>query len=104
MAGSDGWITVPDAGGVAYDTDMSLPGSTAEARFRAAQDSLPAHARVARAASMFCWARGVIRRDILSRRPDLSDDQLKWETALRLYGADPTSRKLIQRMLDHVSG
>lgn len=82
---------------------MSFTASPAECQFRAAQDALPVHARVARAASMFSWARGMIRRDILSRRTDLSAEQLKWETALRLYGADAMSRRLIQRMLDHVS-
>ena len=75
-----------------------------DARFRAVQDAMPVHVRVARAASMFIWARSVISREILSRGGNLSAERLKWETAMRLYGADPTSRKLIQRMLDHVSG
>jgi hypothetical protein len=34
----------------------------------------------------------------------MSDERLKWEVALRLYGADATARGLIQRMIDHVSG
>lgn len=53
--------------------------------------------------SMFMWARDLIRRQILSRDGTLSAEQLKWETAMRLYGADATSRRLIQQMLDHVS-
>jgi hypothetical protein len=52
---------------------------------------------------MFTWARGLIRREILSRDGALSAERLKWETAMRLYGADSASRRLIQRMLDHVS-
>ena len=76
----------------------------AEARFREAQDALPAHARVARAAAMFVWARGVIGREILARSGPLPAERLKWETAMRLYGSNATSRRLIQRMLDHVSG
>lgn len=83
---------------------MSTAEPSLEARFRNVQDSLPAHVRVARAASMFAWARGVIRRDLLSRDGGLSAEQLNWETAMRLYGADSASRLLIQRMLDHVSG
>jgi len=83
---------------------MEIVHSQAEARFREAQDALPAHARVARAAAMFVWARGVIGREILARSGPLSAERLKWETAMRLYGSDATSRRLIQRMLDHVSG
>ena len=46
---------------------MEMVQTQAEARFREAQDALPAHARVARAAAMFVWARGVIGREILAR-------------------------------------
>jgi hypothetical protein len=83
---------------------MELAHTQAEARFREAQDALPAHARVARTAAMFVWARGVIGREILNRSGPLPAERLKWETAMRLYGSDATSRRLIQRMLDHVSG
>jgi hypothetical protein len=83
---------------------MEMARTQAEARFREAQDALPAHARVARAAAMFDWARGVIGREILARSGPLPAERLKWETAMRLYGSNATSRMLIQRMLDHVSG
>jgi hypothetical protein len=53
---------------------------------------------------MFAWARGLIEREILSHAGPLPAERLKWETAMRLYGSDATSRRLIQRMLDHVSG
>jgi hypothetical protein len=74
-----------------------------EARFRKVQDALPVHARVARAEAMFVWARGLIERDILATSGPLSAERLRWETAMRLYGSDGASRKLIQRMLDDVS-
>ena len=83
---------------------MVATASSLEARFRAAQDALPAHARVARAAAMFAWARDAIRREIRGRDSAMSEERLKWEAALRLYGADATARGLIQRMIDHVSG
>jgi len=82
---------------------MELSESDLEARFRAVQDSLLPHVRVARAAAMFAWARDLIGRDIVARTGPVSDARLKWEIALRLYGADAASRALIQRMLDHVS-
>lgn len=83
---------------------MQCTQTSAASRFLAAQDAMPVPERVARAAAMFVWARGVIRREIVSRNGPLPDERLKWETALRLYGADATARALIQRMLDHVSG
>jgi hypothetical protein len=83
---------------------MPAARPSVESRFQAAVDALPVHVRVARAASMFAWARGMVRREIVARGEAISEERLKWETAMRLYGADPTARALIQRMLDHVSG
>ena len=83
---------------------MEMAHVEALARFREAQDALPPHVRVARAAAMFDWARGLIGREIVARRGPLSAERLKWETAMRLYGADAAARSLIQRMLDHVPG
>ena len=74
-----------------------------EARFRAVQDSLPSHVRVARATAMFSWNRDLIGREIVARTGPMSDDRLKWEIAMRMYGSDAACRTLIQRMLDHVS-
>jgi len=84
-------------------TVMADSESELAARFRTVQASLPPHVRVARAAAMFAWARDLIGREIVARTGPLSDTRLKWETAMRLYGSDAASRKLIQRMLDHVS-
>jgi len=87
-----------------YDRRMTSAQTSAATSFRAAQDAMSVRERVARAAAMFAWARGVIRRDIVFRSGPVSDERLKWETAMRLYGADATARALIQRMIDHVSG
>lgn len=83
-------------------TPMDVPQSELEARFRAAQDALPPHVRVARAAAMFAWARDLIGRQIVADRGPLSPARLKWETAMRMYGSDAVARGLIQRMLDDV--
>ena len=74
-----------------------------EARFRAVQDSLPSHVRVARATAMFSWTRDLIGREIVARTGPMSDARLKWEIAMRMYGSDAACRTLIQRVLDHVS-
>jgi len=81
---------------------MNVPQSELEAGFRAAQDALPPHVRVARAAAMFVWSRDLIGREIVAHRGPLSAERLKWETAMRMYGSDPVSRALIQQMLDDV--
>lgn len=73
-----------------------------DVRFRDVLDALPAHLRVARSAAMFDWARGMIGRDILARSGPLSAERLKWETALRLCGSDPSAGLLIQRLLDEI--
>jgi hypothetical protein len=49
---------------------------------------------------MFAWARDLIGREIVAQRGPLSAETLKWETAMRMYGSDVGSRKLIQQMLD----
>jgi len=74
-----------------------------EARFRALQDSLPVYLRIVRAGTMFAWARSLVSREIVAREGPLPESRLKWETALRLYGADAESRALIRRMLDDAS-
>ena len=89
---------------VAYDWAMTEGNAETTARFQAAQDAMPVHARVARAAAMFVWARDLIAREIVSRAGPLPSERLKWETALRLYGSDDSARRLIQQMLDRVSG
>ena len=83
---------------------METPEHHYEARLREVQDALPVHERVARAAAMFAWARGLISRDILSRTGPLPAEPLKWEIAMRLYSSDAAARRLIQAQLDHVSG
>lgn len=83
---------------------MNASRKDVAARFQQVQDAMPVHERVARACAMFAWARGLVGREIVARCGPLPAERLKWETAMRLYGSEPASRKLIQRMLDHVSG
>ena len=52
---------------------MQMAQTQAEARFREAQDAMPAHARVARAAAMFAWARGLIEREILAHAGSVAE-------------------------------
>ncbi len=63
---------------------------------------LPAE-KMARTAAMFAWTRQQMARRIRSEQPSLSDEEVKWLVALKLYEAEPEVVKLIQEQLSHVS-
>jgi hypothetical protein len=73
-----------------------------ESRYVDHMDVLTPKDRVARAVSMFQWARETIARQILSDLGPMSPERLKWMVAMRQYGADKTARELIQRALVNV--
>ena len=60
--------------------------------------------KIARSAAMFEWTRGMVARQIESTTGPLSAERMKWEVALRIYGDDPTTRSMIERILLNVSG
>lgn len=76
--------------------------SLVESRYLDRMDALTPKERVARAASMFQWAREIIARQILSDLGPMSPERLKWMVAMRQYGAEKTTRELIQRALVNV--
>jgi hypothetical protein len=65
-------------------------------------DALTGQERVSRSVAQLQWAREMIARQILSEMADFSDERLKWEVALRLYGGDPATRRMIERKLADV--
>jgi hypothetical protein len=52
--------------------------------------------RIQRAESLFRWSRDYLARSICAAQGPMSEDRLKREIALRQYGADPASRRLIE--------
>ena len=52
--------------------------------------------RVRRAEAMFRWSRDFLARSLIEASPELSESDLKWEIALRQYGADPSFRSLVR--------
>jgi len=74
------------------------PLNRIEVEYRRRIDSMTISDRVQRAEALLSWARGFVARQILAERGPLSDERLKWEVALRRYGADPATRALIERM------
>jgi hypothetical protein len=74
------------------------PLNRIEVEYRRRIDSMSISERVQRAEALLSWVRGFVARQILAERGPLSDERLKWEVALRQYGADPATRALIERM------
>ena len=77
--------------------------STIEQIYQKRMDALTPAQRIERSAAMFQWTREMIARQIQSEREPMSQEQLKWEVALRVYGADPRARAMIERKLADVS-
>lgn len=59
--------------------------------------------KMARCAAMFAWTRQQIALRIRQEKPELSDEEIKWEVALKLYENEPEVVKLIKEHLTHVS-
>jgi hypothetical protein len=74
-----------------------------EFEYRTRIDAMTIAERVRRAEDLLAWARGFIARQILEERGPLSKERLKWEVALRQYGADPIVRSLIEGIRSRVS-
>jgi hypothetical protein len=77
--------------------------NTIEREYMKRVDALTPKERMARAASMYQWAREIIARQITSNEGPVSSERLKWLIAMRQYGSDSTMRKLIRKALDNVS-
>jgi hypothetical protein len=75
-----------------------------ESAYRARVDAMSTVERVRRAEALFAWAGDYLRRSILAERGPLSQEQLKWEVALRRYGADPRTRALIEALRARAAG
>jgi hypothetical protein len=66
-------------------------------------DALSPRERVTRSVAMFNWSRQILARQILAEQGPMTEERLKWEVALRMYGAESPARALIERQLDRDS-
>ncbi len=71
--------------------------------YRARNDSMSVVQRIRRAEVLFNWARDYLARSIVAARGPMSDDELKWEIALRQYGANPATKALIDELRSRAS-
>jgi hypothetical protein len=59
--------------------------------------------KFSRSAAMFAWTRQQMARRIRNADPSLSDEEIRWHIALKLYEREPEVIKLIQEHLASVS-
>ena len=74
-----------------------------ELEYRARIDAMSVADRIRRTEVLFNWSRDYLVRSVVAARGQMSDDELKWEVALRQYGADPVTRELIDELRDRAS-
>jgi hypothetical protein len=82
--------------------DKSETASAIETKYQERIDAMTPKERVARAAALFQWTRETIARQIIAKSGPMDSEQLKWLVAMRQYGADKTTREMIQKVLDNV--
>jgi hypothetical protein len=69
-----------------------------EGEYRALVDAMTTVERVRRAEELFRWSRSYLIRSVLAANGPMSTAHLQREVALRLYGADPAARRLIEAL------
>ncbi len=74
-----------------------------ELEYRARIDAMSVADRIRRTEVLFSWSRDYLVRSIVAARGQMSADDVKWEVALRQYGADPVTRELIDELRDRAS-
>jgi hypothetical protein len=77
--------------------------SIVQQRYEELIDAMPVHVKVARAAQMFQWSRDWIMRQVLAEKGPMSEERLKLEIAMKMYGHEEPMRRLIEKALAHVS-
>lgn len=69
-----------------------------EHAYRERLDGMSVVEKTRRAEALFNWSRDYVVRSIVAARGEVSDGDVKFELALRLYGADPGTRQLINKL------
>ncbi|MCA9112009.1 MAG: hypothetical protein KDA52_18800 [Planctomycetaceae bacterium] len=77
--------------------------SIVEQHYQAAMSALTPCQRMERCAALTAWGRQMIAGRIIEEQGPLNDVELKWQVALRIYGSDPRTRRLIEQGMANVS-
>jgi len=87
---------------------LAIVNSVIESEYQARIDAMLPKERIARSLAMFQWMREMVGRQLIKEvtasggRP-LSDEELKWRKALRMYRSEPAVVAMIERRLKDVS-
>ena len=74
-----------------------------EFEYRARINAMSVVERIRRAEAFFIWSRDYLARSIVAARGPMSDEDLKWEVALRQYGTHPATKELIGELRNRAS-
>jgi hypothetical protein len=78
------------------------PMADIEEIYRRAIDAMTPAERLQRVHHFLNWTRNLYARQLREQLGDVSEERLKWEVALRMYGGDRRTRSLIERKLQDV--
>ena len=74
-----------------------------EAEYQSRMNDLSGRERVSRSLAMLQWTREMLARQIVAEKGEMSKERLKWEVALRMYGADRATQRMIESKIVGVS-
>ena len=69
-----------------------------ESEYRERIGAMSVAERIRRAEVLFVWSRDYLARSIVAPQGPMAEDDLKWEVALRQYGAHPATKELINEL------
>lgn len=78
--------------------------SVVEDAYEQALDAMSPAQKMARVEAYLAWTRNLIARQLRkSLGPEVSEEHLRWEVALRMYESDPGVVRLIREHMRRVS-
>jgi hypothetical protein len=95
LGSSSIWPASP-AGRIGHNHAMTAGPSTIDDAYAAAIARLTPAEKIARSMAMLDWSRRWMGRQIVAESGPLPDRRLRWEVALRLYGSEPATCRLIE--------
>jgi hypothetical protein len=75
-----------------------------EEAYQRGLDAMTPIERIARVEGFLCWTRNLMARQVRAQLgPEVSDERIRWEVALRMYGSSPRMAALIPEQIARVS-
>ena len=82
---------------------MTVTASEIDLEYERRWKAMSPAEKVSRSAAMFAWTRQQMARRLRNAAPSLSDEEVKWHVAMKLYEREPEVVKLIKEYLASVS-